>query len=220
MYSSMILQTLVLLYALSTTTSALGINCRGSGMCRIASWENKARVRITQVLRDAVWNSPKPNSTTYGNGDHVICVSQFQTISLTHGLTSGGDVAGAQSEQENQFSLSANIGGGGICLFPQYMADGAMLSLEQIRPLTDQVLAHGCGTCGSIPIHYVDQGSNDPSAGILTFNYVKNPDCIGNCLSANGQPWTNGTVQSSSTQFSRLRRSAKTGERIAELVES
>ncbi|KAI1458618.1 hypothetical protein F4805DRAFT_119638 [Annulohypoxylon moriforme] len=33
---------------------------------------------------------------------------------------------------------------------------------------------------------YVDKGSNDPSDGILTFNYVASPYCIGNCISAIG----------------------------------
>lgn len=53
----------------------------------------------------------------------------------------------------------------------------------------DLILAlidHGCKICGSVPIHYADQNSNDPSSGILTFNYVKNTDCTGNCISANG----------------------------------
>lgn len=202
---------------LHTPVTALGINCRGSGMCPLASWENKARERITQVLRDAVWDSPKPNSTTYGNGDHVICVSQFQTISVTGAQEKGAETAGASSTSTQTLGLSGVIGGGGICLFPQKMGNGAVLTLGDVRALSDQVLLHGCGTCGSVPIHYVDQGSNDPRWGILTFNYVKNPVCVGNCLSATGQPWINGTVQSSGTQYSkRFERSAKLGPRVEE----
>lgn len=102
------------------------------------------------------------------------------------------------------------------------MGNGEFLTLGHIRELVDEVLEHDCKTCGSVPIHYVDQGSNDPRWGILTFNYVKNPFCIGNCLSANGQPWTNGTVMNSGAQYSkRMERSAKLGPRVeAELVES
>ena len=75
------------------------------------------------------------------------------------------------------------------------------MSLEQIRPLTDAVLEHGCSTCGSVPIHFVDQGSNDPGAGILTFNYVENPFCNGGCISDTGSG-------------SKFRRSAKFGKKI------
>ena len=147
---------LFLALIIPTITTALGINCRGSGMCRVASWQNKSRERITQVLRDAVWDSARSNDTTYGNDDHVICVSAFTTITLSNELTKGIDEGGASSEQSSTFGLSGNIGGGGICLFPQYMANGARLSLGDIRALTDQVLIHGCGTCGSVPIHYVE----------------------------------------------------------------
>lgn len=97
------------------------------------------------------------------------------------------------------------------------MGNGEVLTLGAIRELNDAVLEHGCGTCGSVPIHYQDQQSNDPRWGILTFNYVKDPHCTGNCISANGQPWINGTVQSSGTQYSRLARSAKIGERVREV---
>ena len=156
MHASITFSALLFFSTILPSTTALGINCRGSGMCKVASWQNKSRERVAQVLRDAVWDSPKPNSTTYGNGDHVICVSQFQTISLTQGFTHGVDADGATNEQESSFGLSGNIGGGGICLFPQYMPNGGSLTLEQIRPLTDAILEHGCGTCGSVPIHFVE----------------------------------------------------------------
>lgn len=158
----------------ATTTSALGINCRGSGLCPLATWDNRAPESIIQILRDAVWASDKSPSTVYNSGDHIICVGSNQPITFT---------GGAQAEGlSGSFSLNGNIHEGGICLFPQ----GASLTLEQIRPLTNAVLEHGCSTCGSVPIHFVDQGSNDPQWGILTFNYVKNPYCDGNCISATG----------------------------------
>ncbi|KAK4694061.1 hypothetical protein P7C71_g3451, partial [Lecanoromycetidae sp. Uapishka_2] len=184
------------------TSLALGINCRGSGLCALASFENKSPERVTQVLRDAVWDSQKGNSTTYSNGDHVICVSQSQSITFSGSDAAGVSESGFSDTSTGTFSLTGSIGTGGICLFPQYMAAGATLTLGEMRPLVDAILVHGCGTCGSVPVHFVDQGSNDPKDGILTFNYVHNPDCIGECISADG------------TSSSRLKRSAKIRERI------
>ncbi|MCJ1270866.1 hypothetical protein MMC22_010763 [Lobaria immixta] len=66
----------------------------------------------------------------------------------------------------------------GFCLFPQ----GADLTLAQIRPLFDALLAFNCKTCGSVPIHFVDRKSNDPRWGILTLNYVRSAHCAGNCI--------------------------------------
>jgi len=37
-----------------------------------------------------------------------------------------------------------------------------------IKELADALLKHGCTTCGSVPVHFVDEGSNDPGQGILT----------------------------------------------------
>ena len=67
----------------------------------------------------------------------------------------------------------------------------------------DAVLEHGCHTCGSVPIHFVDEGSNNPDDGILTFNYVGNPDCVGECISDNG-----------TTSQERLRYAAKPRKRM------
>ena len=144
------------------------------------------------MLHDAVWASPKPNSTLYPSGSHIICVSVAQSITLSA-------AAGYKGFATGTFALSGEIGLGGVCLFPQ----GANLTLGSIRPLVDAVLEHGCHTCGSVPIHFVDEGSNDPKDGILTFNYVKNPDCVGQCIT--------GDV---STSQVRLRSSAKLGKRL------
>lgn len=188
------------IFTLLPLTTSLGINCRGSGLCPLASWDDKSPEHITQVLRDAVWASPKPNNTLYPSGSHIICVSVAQSItlsgSLAPGFTSDG---GAQGTATGTFNLSGEIGLGGICLFPQ----GANLTLGVVRPLVDAVLEHGCHTCGSVPIHFVDKGSNNPDEGILTFNYVGNPDCVGQCISDDG-----------TTSQERLRYSAKLGKRV------
>ena len=111
---------------------------------------------------------------------------------------------GASRTETGTFSLAGSIGAGGVCLFPQDMADGATLSLGDIRPLVDSIVEHNCHTCGSVPIHFVDEGSNDSKDGILTFNYVDNPDCIGECISANG----------TASSKEKLKRSVKTRGRM------
>ncbi|KAI9705854.1 MAG: hypothetical protein M1836_005260 [Candelina mexicana] len=153
----------------------LGINCRGSGACPIATWQNSNSNSIIQILRNVVRQSSKDPATTYQSGDHVVCVSSSQPVTVS----AGADTEGAGGE----FSLSGTIHEGGICLFPK----GTALTLGAILPLLDAVLEHGCKTCGSVPIHYVDQGSNDPKDGILTFNYVKNPSCTGDCIFDGGK---------------------------------
>ncbi|KAI3320447.1 hypothetical protein HD806DRAFT_232844 [Xylariaceae sp. AK1471] len=180
MVNRTIISSVCLLGVYANFSLALGINCRGSGLCPRASWNNNADVSVIQLLRDAVYAASAPLSTSYESGDHVICVSQSQQITIEVGFELDG-IGGS-------IGLTGSIGEGGICLFPQYMADGATLSLEQIRPLMDALLKHGCSTCGSVPIHFVDQDSNDPSEGILTFNYVAAPYCVDNCISAVGGP--------------------------------
>ncbi len=60
------------------------------------------------------------------------------------------------------------------------------MTLGAIRPLLDSILEHGCKTCGSVPIHYLERETNeafnDAKDGILTFNYVGNPTCTGDCI--------------------------------------
>ncbi|TGJ88648.1 hypothetical protein E0Z10_g144 [Xylaria hypoxylon] len=157
---------------------ALGINCRGSGLCPLATIENHTGVRILQLWHDVLAATDKDPNTVYGPGEHIVCVGT--SVSITIGASASAEVEGLGGE----LSLSSEIslGTGGVCLFPQ----GASLTLAQIRDLVDALGNHGCSTCGSVPIHFVDQGSNDPSPGILTSNYVGNPFCGGNCISSVG----------------------------------
>lgn len=203
---------------LLTPAASLGINCRGFGLCPRAGWNDRSSESIVHVLRDAIWTNSDDNSTTFGNGDHIICVSQNQPVSIEAGVEAGAEEALLSLDRSllvealvsvlflsNANSLDAHqplpslsrqdqrsvltrffAGEGGICVFLQNMADGARLDLGTIRPLTDSLLEHGCSVCGSVPIHEVDQQSNDPSDGILTFNYVANPFCDGGCMSASG----------------------------------
>lgn len=172
--TSTMAMSLTALSTLLTSTSALGINCRGSGLCDRASLSS-GNGKIVQILRDAVYATTKDPSTTYNDGDHIICLSQTDTITLS------GEAGAEADGLSGTFGISGDVsfGAGGICLFPQ----GTSLQLSDIRTLADKVLEHGCSTCGSVP---KDWQSNDPKDGILTFNYVANPFCDGNCISSSG----------------------------------
>ncbi len=146
---------------------ALGINCRGSGLCDYATLNSGTR--ILQLWHDVLQATDKDPSTVYNSGDHIVCVSS--STKLTIGASASATYEGVGGSVS--LSSNVNIGTGGVCLFPQ----GASLTLGQIRALVDALGNHGCVTCGSVPINFVDQGSNDPSAGILTSNYVGNPYC-------------------------------------------
>lgn len=172
--TSTLAMSLTALSTLLTSTSALGINCRGSGLCDRATSTSKDG-KIVQILRDAVYGSTLDPTTTFNDGDHIICISQTETVTIT--AEAGVEYEGATGT----FGLSgdASINAGGICLFPQHTS----LQLSDIRTLADKILEHGCSTCGSVP---KDWQSNDPTDGILTFNYVENPFCDGQCISSTG----------------------------------
>jgi hypothetical protein len=148
---------------------ALGIICRGSGLCGLASIENNSGVSIVQLWHDVLKATTQDPNTVYQSGEHITCIGTSAKITV------GAKVSGEYDGLEGELSLSSSIhiGSGGVCLFLQ----GASLKLSQIRDLVDAIGNHGCKTCGSVPIHFVDQGSNDPSHGILTSKYVGNPYC-------------------------------------------
>ncbi|MDI1489887.1 MAG: hypothetical protein OHK93_001086 [Ramalina farinacea] len=171
---------LAALLCFSVQTIALGINCRGSGLCPRASFLNNNDASIIQTLRDVVHATSLPDTTVYSSGDHIVCVSQSTKITISPSFQ--GEIDGFSAGAS--IGLSGSIDSGGICLFPQ----GASLTLGSIKPLTDAILDHKCTTCGSVPIHFVDEGSNDPGAGILTFNYVAAPTCDRNCIRSLGSP--------------------------------
>lgn len=60
-----------------------------------------------------------------------------------------------------------------ICMFFQGTGFGA--PGRSVGPLIDALIAHGCDTCGSVPIFF-PSGNNDPSSGILTVNVVGNAE--------------------------------------------
>jgi hypothetical protein len=84
----------------------------------------------------------------YNNGEHIACRGQNNGI------------------------LGIIDPNGGVCAFLQFTAGG--ISGNQIKSLTASLVEHGYNACGSVPINFPD--SNDPSDGILTFNFVANTD--------------------------------------------
>lgn len=173
---------LVAFFAVLDSSAALGINCRGSGLCPRAGWDNQGVGSVMQGLRDAMYSANISDATMYNSGDHVICVSQSQKITITPGVTAGVSVPlseggpSANAGASLSVGLSGSIGNGGVCVFPQ----NGGVSLKQARTLMDGLLQHGCTTCGSNPT----QPGNNVDSGELTVNYVANPFCIGNCLSS------------------------------------
>lgn len=146
---------------------ALGINCRGSGLCGLATIENTSGVSIMQLWHDVLAATDKSDDTVYDAGDHIVCIST--SVTITVGASASSSVEGLTGSL--RLSSDISLGTGGVCLSPQ----SASLTLGEIRDLVDALGNHGCKTCGSVPIHFVDEGSSDPSNGILTSNYAANP---------------------------------------------
>ncbi|KAF6238318.1 hypothetical protein HO173_003598 [Letharia columbiana] len=165
-----------------STVAALGLNCRGSGLCPLARFENKDPESIVQILRDAIYATSKPLTTTYTEGQHVVCISSSESVTIGSDISKGIDASGASESTGGNYKLDVAIGTGGICAFPNYLKAGASLTLAQIQPLADQVLEHKCKTCGSATVDW----GNSPKDGYLTFNYVEDPFCDGDCISGDG----------------------------------
>lgn len=148
-----------------------GINCEGSGFCPLATFvhgNNNEGTDIIQGLRDAMYASRVSENTTYGNGDHIVCVTNTIPVSILLGTA------------YVSVTLGGGVPAGGVCLFPQQLPSGTAITLRQVRGLVDYLLQHGCKTCGSVPVTY--PGDNRVANGELTFNFVSNPACTGTCI--------------------------------------
>jgi hypothetical protein len=87
-----------------------------------------------------------------------------------------------------------DLGGQGICAFLQ--GTGGMPG-SSIAGLLDALVQHGCTKCGSVPVYLPVNGDNNPNDhGILTVNYVSNPNgCDGLCSTGSKKEIkTNGTM--------------------------
>lgn len=113
---------LVAVTGLATSTSALGINCRGSSNCSGSHVLSEINTKV-QAL---------PDSNTYANGVHIACV-------------------------------------GNICAFLQNVS--GTKTGAQVKQYVQNLLNHGCNTCGSDPT----EDGNNVDNGELTVNYVSSP---------------------------------------------
>lgn len=206
---------LVAFFSVLDSSAALGINCRGSGLCPRAGWDNQGVGSVMQGLRDALYTANISDSTFYNEGDHVICVSQSQKITITPGATAGVSVplapGGPSATAGGSLSvgLTGSIGNGGVCVFPQKGG----VTLKQARTLMDGLLQHGCTTCGSNPT----QPGNNVNSGELTVNYVANPFCIGNCLSSSA---TGGAAGSTNPTAGKTTKRTEEEEELEEQLEA
>ncbi|KAK5996036.1 KP4 killer toxin [Cladobotryum mycophilum] len=70
-----------------------------------------------------------------------------------------------------------NVAGTGFCAFLQNT--GGMPGRD-IKRLMQELVNHGCGKCGSVPVFFPNDNDNSHH-GILTVNYVFKPHCNGRC---------------------------------------
>lgn len=57
------------------------------------------------------------------------------------------------------------------------------MCLGEVKSLVDKILEHGCNTCGKVPTHFISDNSNDDKWGVVKIDYVRSPNCVGNCIS-------------------------------------
>ncbi|KAI8940410.1 hypothetical protein NX059_004100 [Plenodomus lindquistii] len=58
----------------------------------------------------------------------------------------------------------------GLCVFPQNLKEGEVVTGAQIKQAIKAIRDHGCNRCGSVPLH----PGNDVEDGELTINFVFN----------------------------------------------
>lgn len=94
----------VLFVAGAILTSVSAICCGADGRCPRTALVNQISI---ELLQDAVWNASLDNSTLLDDGQHVVCISRTQEITLSGSPYGPTGVA---------LALDANIEKGGICL--------------------------------------------------------------------------------------------------------
>ncbi|QIW99638.1 hypothetical protein AMS68_005156 [Peltaster fructicola] len=159
------MRSLLSILGLAPLLVAAGITCDGSALCLLATLENKSNEGVMQGMRDALKVTNTDPNTMFNAGEHIMCIST--TIGIDVGI-------------KGLVTLSAGFPAGGICLFAEKIKQP--ISLATVRDLVDALLDHHCTTCGNVPIHFVDQHSNDGSSGILKFDYVHDPTCTHQCI--------------------------------------
>ena len=82
-----------------------------------------------------------------------------------------------QNGQRIACHLDDGTNTGGTCVFVQGTKGGLLGSV--VQPLMQALLDHGCSSCGSVPIGFLEGDNNPDDFGILTVNYVAD---IGSCV--------------------------------------
>lgn len=98
------------------------------------------------------------------------CEGGFQSLQNFQDLESQIDPDRLYDNEEH--IMCDGVDTNSICLFPQGTESGLLGS--SIPGLINALVDHGCAVCGSVPIFF--PGSNDPSEGILTSNWVNFDD--------------------------------------------
>ncbi|KAJ5570443.1 uncharacterized protein N7459_009873 [Penicillium hispanicum] len=132
--------------AIASTSSALGINCRGSSNCGsvVTPCDGDQGMSALQFMQGMIKGriDQGHGNDFYSEGKQIAC-----TLRKPHAVL-----------------------GGGCCLFYQ---NGASGTLNDVLVRIDNLVDHGCETCGSDPT----QPGNDVGNGELTVNYVSSANC-------------------------------------------
>jgi hypothetical protein len=107
---------------LSTTVSALGINCRGSGLCMNAHCGKQGKNCLNTI--GTFLERIDPNAT-YTNGEKIAC---------------------ALSPHLEPLPASA------VCAFTQHIEGNNVTTGAEITAAYKRLAMHGCRTCGSAPL--------------------------------------------------------------------
>ncbi|KAA6416381.1 MAG: hypothetical protein FRX48_01101 [Lasallia pustulata] len=146
--------TLLHLFFLAATTTALGINCRGDKMC--------------------------VKSKNIGLDPHNDLIDEFYQA-LANGASAvikGGPIDPARIYNYGQDIACHQKSG--ICMYLEATVTRGMVSVNgsTIIARAGDLNSHGCWYCGSVPL----SGDNKPEElGILVVNWVSEFTCIGVC---------------------------------------
>lgn len=128
----------------------------------------------------------------------LICSKDFNSVprlwqAIVHG-TAGAYCPGGPINDfipwkagEHIGCISFPPGAGSMCLFMQGNVPALGIPGIVIKERLGDLVEHGCTSCGSVPL----SGNNEPDElGILTVNYVAEPQCRGVCY----PDWTASTA--------------------------
>ena len=133
----------------SLATAEMGINCKGSRLCHNYGGQTAVPEEDQIIYHMAQWTTKDFNpNRTYYDGEHIAC-----------------------------YHKAVRHRRGAVCAFTQHTPkDTPGIRGPLIGQLFRDLFEHSCSACGSIPLVYHD-GSNDPTKGILTVNFVRKPQC-------------------------------------------